>query len=204
MDAFVVRLAGLVDRLRSARGRVTVAIDGADCAGKTTLADALAHQLGGHVVRASIDSFLNPDDVRRARGDLSADGCYRDSFDYARFRRLVLDPLSGDGAPAVLVVDGVFLLRPELRDAWTLSVHLDVSPEETVRRARVRDAHRFGDELERRYVERYLPAQEIYRAEADPLAHADVLVGYDDPARPDVRRWPDERTTGAARALSDG
>jgi uridine kinase len=42
---------------------------------------------------------------------------------------------------------------------WTLSVYLRVSPEETLRRAKVRDLDLFGshDEIERRYRRRYLP-----------------------------------------------
>ena len=185
-----MRLGALVDEIASDEDRVTVAIDGPDAAGKTTLAGSLAHHLVGHVVRTSADAFLLPADVRYRRGALSPEGCYRDSYDYDRFRREVLDPFSGGGAPAVLVVDGVFLLRPELRDRWTLSVHLDVSPAETLRRAKVRDAGLLGDSLEQRYLERYLPAQELYRAEADPLGNADVVIGYDDPSAPVILRWP--------------
>lgn len=180
-------MTGLAD----GRERVTVGVDGPDAAGKTTLADLVARRLRPrHVLRASLDSFLRPAEVRYARGELSAEGCYRDSYDYTRFHREVLTPFARGGDRAVLVVDGLFLLRPELRDAWTLSVYLDVSPEEALRRARVRDRDALGDALEQRYVERYLPAQEIYRREADPLATADVVVRYDDPDHPVVVRSP--------------
>jgi uridine kinase len=59
----------------------------------------------------------------------------------------------------VLAFDGVLLLREQLRSMWTLSVYLRVSPEETLRRAKVRDLDLFGshDEIERRYRRRYLP-----------------------------------------------
>jgi DNA-binding beta-propeller fold protein YncE len=79
---------------------------------------------------------------------------------------------------AVLVVDGVFLLRPELAPLWTLSVYLRVSPEESLRRALVRDVALMGsaDEVRRRYRDRYLPGQALYRAEADPEAFADVVL----------------------------
>ncbi|HVF19869.1 MAG TPA: uridine kinase [Mycobacteriales bacterium] len=191
VDDLVPRLGGLIEALARVDDRVSVAIDGPDAAGKTTLADALAHHLTSHVVRASVDAFLLPAGIRYRRGPLSPQGCYLDSYDYAWLRREVLDPFAGGGAPAVLVVDGLFLLRPELRERWTLSVHLDVAPAETLRRARVRDADLLGDELERRYAERYLPAQDLYRADADPLGTADVVIGYDDPAHPIVRRWPE-------------
>lgn len=187
----VARIGDLIVGLAREHDRVTVGIDGPDAAGKTTLADALAHHLRGHVVRASVDSFHQPIDVRRRRGDLSPEGCYLDSFDYDRLHREVLTPFANGGDRATLIVDGVFLLRPELRHAWTLSVSLDVSPAETLRRARLRDADLMGPELERRYAERYLPAQVIYRADADPLSSADVVIGFDDPANPVIRRWPD-------------
>ncbi len=186
----MARLGDLIQDRARHDDRLTVAIDGPDAAGKTTLADALAHHLRGHVVRTSLDSFQHPIEIRYRRGELSPEGCYRDTFDYERFRRQVLDPFAGTGDRAVLLADGVFLLRPELRDEWATSVFLDVSPAETLRRARTRDADRLGDQLEARYAERYLPAQQLYRAETDPLAVADVVLGYDVPANPEVRRWP--------------
>jgi uridine kinase len=91
-----------------------------------------------------------------------------------------------------VVADGVFLLRVELRQLWTLSVHLRVSEEESLRRALVRDVARFGSpgEVERRYRARYLPGQALYRREADPEGCADVLVDNDDVTAPRVLRWP--------------
>jgi uridine kinase len=50
----------------------------------------------------------------------------------------------------VLVFDGVFLLREELRPYWTLSVFLNVSPDESLRRGINRDAQLFGSEAEAR------------------------------------------------------
>lgn len=198
------------------RSRVLVAIDGPDAAGKTTLADDLATRWPLPVVRASIDSFHHPREVRMRRGPLSPEGYYRDSFDLDRFVGDLLEPfragatdlvtgvfdhrheaaadasVSGIPATAVLVVDGVFLLRPELRDRWDVSVYLDIPPEETLRRARIRDVELFGSvaEVDQRYTARYLPGQALYRAEADPQSYADFVVDATDPTRltPDVAR----------------
>lgn len=194
-----------------------VAIDSPDAAGKTTLADALATDLAGHrpVIRASIDGFHRPRAVRHRRGHLSAEGYYQDSFDYPAVRRLVLAPLGPGGdrwyrpatfdyrtdtatpataerapAGAVLLFDGVFLLRPELRDGWDLRVYLDVSPPEVVRRALVRDADLLGGAgaVRQRYHRRYLPGQRLYRQHCAPAEHADVVVDNDDPGRPSIHR----------------
>lgn len=63
---------------------------------------------------------------------------------------------------ALLLFDGVFLQRPELRDGFDLSIFVGVSFEEVLRRALERDVPLLGarDEVERRYRTRYAPVLE--------------------------------------------
>jgi len=142
---------------------MVVGIDGPDCASKTTLAGRLGDALENRAVRASADRFSHPRAQRYRRGGLSPVGYYHDSFDYPALRGEHLLPfLAGqswlrtsgtgyEGDPgtnlthnvptrAVLVADGVFLLRPELRGLWTISVYLRVSAQESLRRAHRRAA----------------------------------------------------------------
>jgi len=191
-----------------------VAIDGLDAAGKTTLADALAapiERLGRPVIRASLDGFHRPRALRYARGDLSPEGYYYDSFDYAALQELLLRPLSPNGsrlyhtqlfdyatnqsstsqaqiAPpdAILLFDGVFLLRPELLDCWDVTIFVQIMPETAVARAIQRDAAAMGgvDKTVERYARRYLPGQQIYFAACQPEKKADILINNDDPAHP--------------------
>jgi len=126
---------------------VHIAIDGLDAAAKTPLADELAiaiTTLGRSVIRASIDGFHNPSAVRRRRGPDSPEGYHRDSFNYAglfeavlrplgpggsgRFRRAIFDfrsdrpvdaPVTYAPPDSILLFDGVFLLRHELRESGT-------------------------------------------------------------------------------------
>ncbi|CAJ62317.1 MULTISPECIES: uridine kinase [Frankia] len=215
----VSRLADLL--VTSAPDRVLrVAIDGPDAAGKTTLADELADAVtrrGRPVVRAGVDGFHQPTHVRRRRGSMSAEGYFLDAFDYPALRRLLLDPLGPTGDrryrdacfdhrgdtpldrpvqraadDAVLVVDGVFLLRAQLRDCWDLGLFLQISPAESLRRALRRDVTLFGSDaaVRTRYAARYLPAQELYHAQAAPRDHADVLIDNERPDHPVVLRWP--------------
>ncbi len=197
-----------------------VAIDGPDAAGKTTLAGELAATLterGRPVIRASIDGFHHPQATRRRRGSLSPEGYFLDAFDYTALRRQLLDPLSPAGdrryrtaafdhlndspldnpareAPsdAVLIVDGVFLLREELRGYWDLTVFLQISPTESLRRALQRDVALFGSPaaVRERYEARYLPGQQLYHACARPRDHAHVLIDHELPEAPHVLRWP--------------
>lgn len=189
--------------------RLRVALDGVDCSGKTTLADRLADELRPHrpVVRASVDGFHRPRAERYRRGRESAEGCYRDTFDVAALRERLLEPFAAGsacetavfdlgadaalslspilpGPAAVLIVDGVFLQRPELREAWDLVIHLLVPDNEVLRRAAVRD----GAETLALYRSRYLPAQRLYEAECSPSAAADVAIDNTDPSAPVVLR----------------
>ncbi|GAA4605504.1 uridine kinase [Actinoplanes octamycinicus] len=205
------RLAAAVGSVTVAHP-VRVAVDGPPAAGKTTLADELAVLLrarGHHVLRATIDDFLYPRARRYARGEFSAEGCYFDTHDFHTLNRVLLDPLGPGGdrriqqgvydhatdtvlsppvttAPedAVLLFDGVFLMRPELLDRWDLRVFVSTTLEKTIDRAVIRESGTLRADVERRWRERYLPSQQLYFATARPADHADIIVHNDDPQRP--------------------
>jgi uridine kinase len=190
-----------------------VAVDGPPAAGKTTLADELAIVLraqGYDVIRATIDAFLFPRAQRYPRGEYSAEGCYFDTHDYDALNRVLLDPLGPGGdrrfqhgvydrtadtvlsppvttapADAVLVFDGVFLMRPELIHRWELRIFVSSEFEKIVERAQVREQGALsGTEVERRWRERYIPSQQFYFATVRPTDHADIVVHNDDPEQP--------------------
>jgi uridine kinase len=80
----------------------------------------------------------------------------------------------------------VFLLRPELNDAWDLRVFLEVGFKETLRRAVQRDRVLFGSAqaTRERYQQRYIPGQRRYLAIVQPQRVADVVIDNHDPATP--------------------
>jgi uridine kinase len=84
-----------------------IAIDGVTAAGKTTFAAALAARTPG-AARLTIDDFHRPPPQEY----------YPDSFDFEAFRAAVL------AASRPLVADGVFLLHPDLRDLWDVTIFL--------------------------------------------------------------------------------
>jgi uridine kinase len=207
---------GLRDEVRRhyRAGRVIVAVDGRDGAGKTVFADGLAAVFaedGSAVFRASIDDFHRPRAERYARGRTSAEGFYRDSYDYATFRRVLIDPFR-DGrqtaattgfqlaafdlardtpvesawvtAPrdAVLIVDGIFLHRPELRGLWDWSVWLDVPVDVAFLRMAERD--RTDPDFRAASNARYRDGQELYLRDARPRAAASAIVDNTDLEHP--------------------
>lgn len=210
--AAVSRLAELLVAVEQPHP-VRVCIDGVTGAGKTTLANDLAPAIrvrGRPCLRASMDGFHRPRAERHRRGRQSAEGYYRDAFDHAAVRRLLLEPLGPGGdrryqtaafdlaadrelAPApprqadrhaVLVVDGSFLQRPKLQGHWDFRVWVECDPELARARGVGRDRGTFGPEIDALYRQRYMPAQELYVAEVDPASRADVRFVNNDPDHP--------------------
>ena len=215
-EALLDRLADIIAKLHPHK-RIRVAIDGVDGAGKTMLADALAPLVVAKVrpiIRASVDDFHQPRAVRYARGKYSPDGFFLDSYDYAAFRRLLLDPLGPDGsgnyiakhfdhrtdqfvaplpqqAPpaAVLIVDGIFMNRPELRECWDLSIFLQVDLAVSRARNAARDRAPEALDPDTPYSRRYNGGQQRYLSECEPSQRADIVIDYNDLSVPKFLKW---------------
>lgn len=165
------------------------------------------------IIRISLDGFHNPREIRYEEGRLSPDGYYNDSFNYEALRTLVLDSLGPGGSgyyiqklfdhrsnmpeptnfkkaegDEILVMDGIFLLRPELKGRWDYSVFLDIDRKIAMERALLRDGKYLGDSnlVRVTYNKRYFPAQERYLREADPKNHADLVADNNDPENPQI------------------
>lgn len=193
---------------------VLVGVDGVDGSGKTVLADELATVLrdaGRAVVRASVDGFHRRAAERYARGRGSPEGFYLDSYDLDALRRELLEPFAPGGsrryrtavhdvatdhpvdepplvAPddAVLVVDGIFLHRPELAPWWDRSVFLDVPFAVTFARMAVRDG--CPADPDDPANARYRDGQLLYLRAVEPSRRASVVVDNADPLHPRVLR----------------
>lgn len=204
------KLAELIMSVKSPHP-VRVAIDGVDAAGKTTLADELVapiQQRGRPTIRASVDDFHRPKSERYRRGPDSPEGYYQDSYDYEslvdellvqlgqggslRYRPATFDHKEDlfiyeslrDAEPnAILLFDGIFLLRPELNDHWDfrifLDVDFDVSIERDIRRS-VEEGGTSDGLLEERQHKRYMPGQQLYLQSVRPKELADVVVDNND------------------------
>lgn len=196
-----------------AQERVIVAVDGVDGSGKTTFADELAAVMktAGHsVIRASVDGFHHPREVRYLRGKDSPEGYFLDSYDYDTLKRDLLLPFrsgaraiqtarfdhrnncevtSAFAAPdarSILLIDGIFLHRDELADCWDLSVFLDVPFAVSYGRMAARDgSNPDPDDPGNR---RYLEGQRLYLRRCNPGDRATILIDNADLRSPRISR----------------
>ena len=203
--ALYTSLAELLVR-RNPRGRRLVAIEGRDGVGKTRFADALQVALaraGVEAFRASADDFHRAQAFRYRQGRDSPKGYYEDAFDVELLDRVLLHPFRMGGSTgfmtrafdvetdtsvemdwrtagpdAVLVVDGVFLLRPALRGRWGFVLRLEASDAERGARLHRRDGTHplVGDSSH----DRHRLAHEHYEAIADPVRSADMVIDTTD------------------------
>jgi hypothetical protein len=183
---------------------VRVGVDGPVGADAAALADAVAAALADRAVpavRVRADDWLRPRSLRLESGPGDPDAYYEGWLDMYALRREVLDPL-GPGGPGrwlarlrdpatdrsyreraadavpglVVVVDGPFLARWELADAFDVVVHLEVTP--AAQRRRLHEADR----------DRVPAAWQRYLDETDPvprvLADGGLVVRFDHPDRP--------------------
>lgn len=166
-----------------------VGIDGCSGAGRTALADGLVAARGGVVVR--IDDFYREMEVDR-RAALDPQEGYELYFDWQRLIGGVLDPLvlgqpglyhphdwSADALSddvvvvepqGLIVVEGVYALRPQLRGYWDIGVFVDTPAEVRADRLEGRPGH------DASWAPRWAAAEQWYLEHVDPRPQADLVL----------------------------
>lgn len=198
--------------------RAVIAVDGPDGVGKTRLVGellALAPHVAGRAVHAvSVDGFHHPHAVRHARGS-TGETFYADSYDYEALRNKVLRPFRAGAeiVPAVhdvdtdrpvhpnpvelpedalLLVEGIFLRRPELFQEWDATCLVTAPLRVTLARDNARLSERGaagdgdidpdpGHPANARYVE----GQRLYRLQSRTWAPT-WIVDNTDLSRPEL------------------
>ena len=179
----------LIETTRLAHGNVIAAIDGAGGAGKSTLANGIRAAFGSASI-VQVDDFYRPlsDDQRAA---LDPHLGYERYFDWQRMRDRALVPLRG-GTPAryrrydwttnqlaewievapcaIVMVEGVYSTRPELRALIDVAIFVDTPREERRHRMASR-GHNPQD-----WIERWMAAEDWYLENIRPAQHADLIV----------------------------
>lgn len=171
---------------------------------------ATFREAGYDTFRASMENFHTPRRRDSASGDTQEESpaqIYEESYDYRTFRRVLIDPyrMGGStgfqtsgfdrqrdapsqarwltaGRDAVLIVDGVFLNRDELRGIWNYSIYLEVPWPVAFARLAVQaggdpdpDAPSNGPLRQ---------GQELYLVDAFPRGRANAIVDNTDADRP--------------------
>jgi uridine kinase len=220
-----------IESIKRKDAPMLVSLDGVDTSGKTTLSRLLAEYLNkrGHsTIQASIDRFHNPAEKRYILGSKSPEGYYKDSFDYDSLKSCLLEPLKNDlnrkyytavydfkteskvhqepriaTKESILIMEGVFLLRPELIEYWDYSIFLHIDFEQVILRAKDRDQYLFGseEEIENRYRNKYIPGQQMYLRESDPFSSANIMIDNNDFNNPKIVRAGNEIAELRRRAL---
>ncbi|MBI3032141.1 hypothetical protein HYY69_01595 [Candidatus Woesearchaeota archaeon] len=195
-----------------------VGINGVDASGKTTLTNALVDFLKSQkipVIRASTDGFHNPKSFRYQKGRNSSEGYYKDSFNNhaiinnllaplgengnLQYRKAIFDfktdsevvlPVETANKYSILIMDGLFLFRPELKNYWDLKIFIEADFKITVSRATKRDGYYLGSEQEilDKYNQRYVPGQQLYFQEANPQETADIIIENSDFENPVITK----------------
>lgn len=112
-----------------------------------------------------------------------------------RYRRAIFDSLHDTPidepfllAPsnAVVLIDGVFLFRPELDDQWDMRIFIDVDAMDSLRRGPQRDVAWVSsfEAAEATYHSTYIPGEDHYDALVNPQLRAEVVVDNRDVANP--------------------
>lgn len=194
--------------------RILVALDGFDGVGKSHLAAELADlariRESRPLVCASIDGFHRPKAERSAAGS-GPEGFYFGSYRYDAFHHHVVDPLRSHGSitPAIwdvardrpvdaaqivvppggiVLVDGIFLQRPELRRVWDATVWVHAPIEISVPRGNARFPGSHDPDPEAASNERYVGGQRLYLAEARPEERATWILDNTRLDQPTLRR----------------
>jgi len=188
--ADAVRAGCAIISERRGKGRLIVGIDGLGGAGKSTLANGINDAFAGCVSIVRCDDFYRP-----LTGEESAlltpEESYEHYFDWRRLRDEALMPLREgrhvryqrhdwstdrlaewiDVEPReIVIVEGVFSTRPELRPLLDVAIFIETPCAERIRRMRARPQPNTS------WMARWLAAEDWYLAHVASHRHADLLL----------------------------
>jgi len=176
-----------------------IGIDGLGGSGKTMYAYKLQKQLEGSMI-LHLDEFVHKKEVRYNKNYEEWYCYYHLQWRYDYLIQKLLLPLKTGldvnetievysretdryilrkieiPVGTTVIVEGVFLQRPELRPYFESVIYLELDKETRLKRISDRDIY-MGNrkEIALKYEQRYFPAEEKYLEQCNPLALADVV-----------------------------
>lgn len=179
---------------------ILLGIDGLGGSGKSTIASRLQKRFA-HSIVIHLDDFIHPQKVRY-QDDFEEWYCYYHlQWRYDYLIRKLLKPIMDNKpvqeaieiydketdsyrtklfeipAGTMVIVEGIFLQRPEIRGYFDYCVFVNVSKVERLRRVKKRDYY-IGDseEVAKKYGRRYFPAEQYYMERWKPKELADFVL----------------------------
>lgn len=217
----IENLSDIIIQKRPANSAFLVGITGMDTSGKTRFTEELERCLyrrGLKVQIIHVDDFHNPKSIRYARDLPEPRQYYERSINFERLANEVLRPIKEYGqlkttlthldllsdtwslqrdynvnSDTIVLVEGVFLFRPEICSFVDFFIYLHVTEDVVIQRARLRDLPTQGEEVMRKYHSKYLPAQREYIQNVRPDRFSDVVIDNSNWENPKVLVWPDEQ-----------
>ncbi len=202
----VVHGAILNTPIRDGRKARLIALSGIDSSGKGYTAVKLAQVLsseGTPVALIGIDGWLNLPQMRFSKAHPGR-YFYQNAFRFGEMFSELIDPLVRDGSVDceadfteetahtyrkhryafsnvdTVLLEGIFLLRRDLRERYDFKVWVQCSFETALRRAIARGQEGLtAAETIAAYRSIYFPAQKVHLAEDDPQACADLVFEND-------------------------
>ena len=185
--AHVLPLFASIDRKLAAGERVLLAIEGGAAAGKNTLAQLLNVVYDCTVFHMD-DFFLRPEQRTKERLEEPGGNVDRERFlqqvllplrqgepvEYRRFdcrTQTICEPELRKPTP-LTVVEGAYSMHPDLRGNYNLSVFLTVDPRLQQSRIQARNS----PEMQRRFVEEWIPMERRYFDVRDVEAACDMVI----------------------------
>ena len=172
--------------IHNRKGYASCGIDGRCTSGKSTLAKAVAEELDAVLIH--MDNFFLRPEQRTPERYAEPGG----NVDYERFIEEVLTPLKKGEAfdyrpfdcrtmslsepvhvpsHTIVVIEGSYSMRPELREFYDLKVFLDVSSEEQMERVKKRNP----DKVEA-FRTKWIPYEEKYFSTYNIRNACDIII----------------------------
>lgn len=197
------RILSKIEQKKRKDRAFVVGVNGIDTSGKTKFAEALGKFLLSrkHKIQViNLDDFHNPKEIRYS-GDNQAENYYNKSFDIKTIINKLLIPIHRKSEfnieldtlnlqtdkyetkksyafdkDTIVIFEGVFLFRKELSPFIDYKIFIEIPLKESKNRAIARDVPLYGEEVMKKYDEKYLPAQIKYIKEFPPSEIADMII----------------------------
>lgn len=179
----------LINKIRAIhteKGYASCGIDGRCTSGKSTMGSYVAEQLNAVLIHMD-DFFLRPE--QRTPERYATPGA---NVDYERFIEEVLTPLQkGEAfsfrpfdcetmslmdpvsvpASSIVIIEGSYSMRPDLRSFYDLKVFLDVDPDKQIERVKKRNPDHVED-----FKQKWIPFEEKYFNAYDVRNQVDMII----------------------------